>query len=144
MEPGTLRLRVARHLGCMVLAVVSCREPVASPNARSTTLAPASPTQLTGMVGTPVAEVPSVMVRDASGRAVAGVPITFTVMSGGGVLQTPRAVSVVFTADAVAGPPFRLEKVDGDGQIALPGAALGVRPGSASAMSSPTRSRESR
>ena len=158
MEARTSRFRVVRPLGFMVLAAVSCQEPV-DPAARSTRLSPASPTQLTGTVGTPVAEAPSVMVRDASGKAVAGVTVTFTVRSGGGVIQTPRAVSssdgvagvnawtlgtavgvnaiaatnasgdtVVFTANATAGPPFRLEKVDGDGQIALPGAALGVRP----------------
>ena len=157
MESSTLRVRVARHLGYIALAAVSCRGPV-GPDTRSTTLTPASPTQLTGTVGTPVADPPSVMVRDASGKAVAGVAVTFTVRSGGGFIQTPRVVSnsaglarvaawtlgtatgvnsiaatsssgdtVVFTADGVAGPPFHLEKVDGDGQIALPGAALGVR-----------------
>ena len=158
MESRTSRVRVARHLGYIVLAAVSCRDSV-GPDARNTRLSAASPTQLTGTVGTPVADPPSVTVRDASGKAVAGVAVTFSVRSGGGTIQTPRVVSnsaglarvaewtlgtatglnaivatnasgdtVVFTADAVAGSPFQLEKVDGDGQIALPGAPLGVRP----------------
>jgi len=158
MESRTSRVRVARHLGCIVLAVVSCGEPV-GPDARSTTLSPASPTQLAGTVGTPVADPPSVMVRDARGKAVAGVAVTFGVSSGGGTIQTPRVVSdssgiasvavwtlgtaagrntiaatsasgatVLFTADAVAGAPSQLEKVDGDGQVASPGVALGAHP----------------
>ena len=158
MESSTLRVRVARHLGYIVLAAVSCREPD-GPDARSTRLTPASPTQLTGTAGTPVTDPPSVMVRDAGGKSRAGVAVTFNIRSGGGFIQAPRVVSnsaglarvagwtlgtaagmnvvvatnasgdtVVFNADAVAGPPSRLEKVDGDGQIALPGAALGVRP----------------
>ena len=158
MESSTSRFRIACHLGCIVLAAVSCREPV-SLDARSTRLSPASPTQITGTVGTPVADPPAVMVRDASGKAVAGVTVTLSVRSGGGIIQAPRVVSnsaglarvgrwtlgtatgmneiaatnasgdtVVFAADAIAGSPNHLEKVDGDGQIARPGSALGVRP----------------
>ena len=158
MESRTSRVRLARHLGCIVLAAVSCRD-AAGPDARRTRLSAASPMQLTGTVGTAVADPPSVMVRDASGKAVAGVAVTFSIRSGGGFTQPSVVVSnsaglarlagwtlgtatgtnhvaatnasgdtVVFTAEAVAGPPFLLEKVDGDGQIALPGTALGVRP----------------
>ena len=92
MESRTSRWRVACRLGYLVLAAVSCRDSV-GPDVRSTRLSPASPTQLTGTVGTPVADPPSVMVRDASGKAVAGVAVTFTVRSGGGFIQTPRVVS---------------------------------------------------
>ena len=92
MESRTSRWRVACRLGYLVLAAVSCRDSV-GPDVRSTRLSPASPTQLTGTVGTPVADPPSVMVRDASGKAVAGVVVTFTVRSGGGFIQTPRVVS---------------------------------------------------
>jgi hypothetical protein len=158
MESRTSRVRVACHLGCIVLAVVSCGEPV-GPDARSISLSPASPTQLTGTAGTPVADPPSVMVRDARGKAVTGVAVTFSVRSGGGFIQTPRVESnsaglarvaewtlgtatgvnaiaatsvsgatVVFTADAVAGAPSQLEKVYGDGQVASPGVALGAHP----------------
>jgi len=92
MESRTSRVRVARHLGYIVLAAVSCRDSV-GPDARNTRLSAASPTQLTGTVGTPVADPPSVTVRDASGKVVAGVAVTFSVRSGGGTIQTPRVVS---------------------------------------------------
>jgi len=92
MESGTSRFLVACHLGFIVLAAVSCRDAV-DPDARSTRLSPASPTQLTGTVGTPVADPPSVMVRDATGNAVAGVAVTFSVRSGGGVILPARVVS---------------------------------------------------
>jgi hypothetical protein len=47
VEARTSRFQVVRPLAFMVLAAVSCREPV-DPAARSTRLSPASPTQLTG------------------------------------------------------------------------------------------------
>jgi hypothetical protein len=95
MDLRTSRLRLVRHLGYIVLAAASCRDS-AGPGGSTeivTTLAPASPTVLAGTVGTPVADVPSVTVRDASGRPVAGVVVTFSVTSGGGTLQATRVVS---------------------------------------------------
>jgi len=92
MEPGTSPLRLAFQLVSIAVAVVSCREPV-GPDAIRTTLSPASSTQLTGTVGTSVAETPSVTVRDARGKAVAGATVTFIVRGGGGTIQAPRVVS---------------------------------------------------
>jgi hypothetical protein len=79
----------------IVLAAVSCRETTApaGSNEKGARLSPASPTQLTGTVGVPVADLPSVTVRDASGHAVAGVVVIFSVRSGHGTIETPVAVS---------------------------------------------------
>jgi len=98
MQTRISPFRLAFQLVPVALAVVSCREP-AGPDAKRTTLSPASSTQLTGTVGTSVVEAPSVTVRDASGRAVAGVAVTFSVRSGGGTIRTPRVVS---SSDGVA------------------------------------------
>ena len=98
MQTRISPFRLAFQLVPVALAVVSCREPV-GPDAKRTTLSPASSTQLTGTVGTSVVEAPSVTVRDASGRAVAGVAVTFSVRSGGGTIRTPRVVS---SSDGVA------------------------------------------
>jgi hypothetical protein len=87
-------LRLAWRAGYILLVATSCREattPVDS--AKAPRLSPASPTQLTGTVGTPVADVPSVVVRDLGGQPVAGVVVTFSVRSGGGTIQSPRVVS---------------------------------------------------
>ena len=98
MQTRISPFRLGFQLVPVALAVVSCREP-AGPDAKRTTLSPASSTQLTGTVGTSVVEAPSVTVRDASGRAVAGVAVTFSVRSGGGTIRTPRVVS---SSDGVA------------------------------------------
>lgn len=95
MDLKTSRLRRVCHLGWIVLAAASCRE-TTTPDVSSGNdprLSPASPTQLTGTVGAPVADAPSVIVRDASGRAVAGVVVTFSVRSGGGIIGTSFRVS---------------------------------------------------
>ena len=92
MQSRSLRVRVVCLLGAIILVVASCQEP-GGPDVRSTILSPASPTQLTGTAGTPVADPPSVMVRDASGKAVAGVAVTFSVRSGGGFTQPSVVVS---------------------------------------------------
>jgi len=92
MKSRTSRFRVTRHLGYIVLAAVSCRDAAGS-DARSTRLSAASPTQLTGTVGTAVDEPPSVVVQDARGKAVAGVTVTFSVKRGGGFVQPSRVVS---------------------------------------------------
>ncbi|MBI1722899.1 MAG: Ig-like domain-containing protein, partial [Gemmatimonadetes bacterium] len=47
----------------------------------------------TATVGTAVPVPPSVVVRDASGNAVSGVPVTFTVMAGGGTVAPASAVT---------------------------------------------------
>ena len=92
MESSTSRFRAACRLGYIALAVASCRD-AAAPDARSTRLAAASPTQLTGTAGSPVADPPAVVVRDASGNTVAGVEVTFSVRSGAGFVQPSRVVS---------------------------------------------------
>jgi hypothetical protein len=46
-----------------------------------------------GTVATSVVDVPSVTVRDASGKPLAGVVVTFSVTSGGGDIETSRVVS---------------------------------------------------
>ena len=95
MDLRTSPLRLACRLGYIVLAAASCRDS-AGPGASiemATRLAPASPTALAGTVGTPVTDVPSVTVRDTSGRPVAGVVVTFSVTSGGGTIQATRVVS---------------------------------------------------
>lgn len=92
MTSRTSRLRLAGHLIVIGLAAVSCRDAV-SPGTKRTRLLAASPTQLTGMVGTPVADPPAVMVLDGGGKAVAGVAVTFSVRSGGGFVQASRVMS---------------------------------------------------
>src|SRR5262245_50211437 len=89
------------HLGCIVLAAIACRDstgPVDS-EGKGTRLAAASSTRISGMVGAPVGEVPAVIVRDRSGRTVAGVAVTFTVRSGGGSLKNRRVLS---SSDGIA------------------------------------------
>src|SRR5262245_4663267 len=92
MKPRISRLFVVCHLSCTVLAAVSCRD-AAGPDARSTTLSPASATQLTAIAGTPVADPPTVMVRDAGGNPVAGVAVDFILKRGGGFVHPSRVVS---------------------------------------------------
>jgi hypothetical protein len=144
-------------IGC-VLSALACGEAATQPdlNGRGTHLSAEAPSQINGTVGTSVSN--TVLVKDAGGRAVAGVIVIFSVRSGGGIVHTPSVISgiggiaraewtlgtvpgdnvlaatnlsgdtVLFTVNAVAGPPFQLQKIEGDGQIAPPGATLGIRP----------------
>ena len=99
------RLRLARHVGSIVLAAASCREAAAptEPNATVARLSVASPTQLKGTVVTAVTDAPSVAVHDASGKALAGVVVTFSVRSGAGAIETPHVVSTPPESRASAG-----------------------------------------
>ena len=93
---GVARLRLARDLGFIVLTAASCGGEAAGPNApneKGARLSAASPTQIKGTVVTAVIDAPSVAVHDASGKALAGVVVTFSVRTGAGAIETPRVVS---------------------------------------------------
>jgi len=86
---------LVRHLGCIVLVAVSCRNSTAPVDSKGkgTRLAALSSTRIGGRVGTPVEDIPAVVVRDRSGGTVAGVAVIFTVRSGGGSITNPRVFS---------------------------------------------------
>ena len=78
-----------------VLTLAGCGEDWA-PSGTTTppaVLSAASSTSMTGAVGEPVTDAPSVFVRDDHGQPLAGVTITFTVVSGGGTLTGFQARS---------------------------------------------------
>jgi hypothetical protein len=91
------KIRVVSRLAALLLVVsqLSCGgggdNSVAPPVA--TTITANSAVTLTGSVGTAVTPAPSVIVRDANGNAMAGVPVTFAVTAGGGSATGTSAVT---------------------------------------------------
>src|ERR1700680_2020320 len=79
----TIRLNIAS----LALGLSACGggdTSVAPPVA--TSIAPNSSTSLTAIAGAAVTELPSVIVKDQRGAAMAGVPVTYVVTSGGGTI----------------------------------------------------------
>lgn len=79
----TIRLNIvslALGLGACGGGDTSVAPPVA------TSIAPNSSTSLTAVAGAAVTALPSVIVKDQRGDAMAGVPVTFTVIFGGGTI----------------------------------------------------------
>src|SRR6267154_5183057 len=69
----------------LLLLQMSCGGGDASgPGKQPANIAANSSTTITAPPGAQVTELPSVLVSDASGRPLAGAPVTFTVTSGGG------------------------------------------------------------
>src|SRR5687768_16734591 len=94
MKP-TRRPMLTWGVRCAMLALAACGD-AAGPDDTppvATSLAHGSSALLTGTVGSRVSDVPSVIVRDASGDAMAGVAITFRVVSGGGTISEASTVS---------------------------------------------------
>jgi len=84
--------------GLMALQM-SCGGDSSGPGISVSSIEANSSTTISAAPGTQVAELPSVIVRDAGGNAVGGVTVTFAVTSGGGSVTGAKAVS---TADGVA------------------------------------------
>ena len=75
-----------RRLG-LIAAIAfqaSCGGDAAGPGESASSIAANSSTTLAAAPGSPVAELPSVVVRNQSGQPVAGAQVTFSVQSGGG------------------------------------------------------------
>ena len=74
---------------------------------RPTSIAAASTTTLEAIAGSPVAEKPSIVVKDQRGNPMAGVSVTFAAVLGGGTVsgasQTTSATGVATVGDWVLG-----------------------------------------
>jgi Bacterial Ig-like domain (group 1) len=79
-------------LAGIVALQISCGDS-SGPGPTAASIAANSSTTLLAAPGTQVAEVPSVIVRDANGNPLAGVTVTFAVTSGGGTITGGHAVS---------------------------------------------------
>ena len=79
-------------LAGIVALQLSCGDS-SGPGVVAASIAANSSTTLLAAPGTQVGEVPSVVVRDASGNALAGVTVNFAVTSGGGSVTGGHAVS---------------------------------------------------
>ena len=79
-------------LAGIVALQLSCGDS-SGPGVVAASIAANSSTTLLAAPGTQVGEVPSVVVRDASGNAIAGVTVNFAVTSGGGSVTGGHAVS---------------------------------------------------
>lgn len=87
------RLVLLRCAVCVLIVTAACGDTTTPKPAIRTNLSAASSTKLTATVGSNVDEAPSVVVRDSTGRPVAGVLVTFSVTDGGGVIEPRAAVS---------------------------------------------------
>ena len=79
-------------LAGIVALQISCGDS-SGPGNSAASLSAISSTTLTAAPGTAVAELPSVIVRDASGNPISGIAITFVVASGGGSVTGGHATS---------------------------------------------------
>jgi hypothetical protein len=89
-------LRPVSSLAPVALLVfqISCGGGDASgPGKQPANITANSSTTVTAPPGAQVAELPSVLVSDASGRPLAGAPVTFTVTSGGGTVSGGSATT---------------------------------------------------
>ncbi|MFL5480073.1 MAG: hypothetical protein ACJ79X_13735 [Gemmatimonadaceae bacterium] len=96
-------MKPLRHVAPLALAglvalQISCGDS-SGPGASASSIEANSPTSIAAAPGTQVAELPSVIVRDASGNPISGVTVTFAVTSGGGSVTGGKAVS---TSEGVA------------------------------------------
>ncbi|HSQ28402.1 MAG TPA: Ig-like domain-containing protein [Gemmatimonadaceae bacterium] len=147
--------RVARVFG-FILVLSACHDGATAPARpidRVATLSPVSVLEQTGVVGEPVAIAPTVLARDASGKPVADVLVSFAgptltiyvrtaadgtaaanwmlpIRPGAYVMLATagQLPPVHFAASAVAGPPQRIEAATAGQQAALPGALVGQAP----------------
>jgi hypothetical protein len=90
--------RVAAFLSISLLTLVSACAETSAPPAYPTdpvagSIAAASSVQMTGIVGTNVATPPSVIVKDESGRPLAGATVRFSITAGGGQLSNSTATT---------------------------------------------------
>lgn len=138
-------------LAPLALIVAGCHDRIAGPDSpidRAVSLAAISVVDQTGMVGAAAASPPTVIVRDGSGRPVAGVRVSFdgavtatavTGRDGTAALQwllpsTPgsyelvasvgKLASVRFRATAVVGPPAYMSITTPVDRAIVPGAVL--------------------
>jgi hypothetical protein len=83
-------MKLSRNIGAFLAltAIVglqsSCGGDASGPGSNAASIAANSSTSLTAAPGTPVGELPSVVVLDQSGQPVVGAHVTFAVGSGGG------------------------------------------------------------
>jgi hypothetical protein len=80
-------------VGLLVLQISCGGGDASGPGSAAAKITAHSSTTVTAPPGTQVTELPSVLVSDASGRPLAGVPVTFTVTSGGGTVTGGSATS---------------------------------------------------
>ena len=147
--------RVARISG-FILALAACHDGATAPARpidRVATLSPVSVLEQTGVVGEPLAIAPTVVARDASGKPVADVLVSFAgptltiyvhtaadgTAAANWMLPTKPGAYVMlatagqlppvhFAASAVAGPPQRIEAATPSQQAAVPGAIVDQAP----------------
>lgn len=152
---GCLIRDVVRVSG-FILALSACHDAATAPARpidRVASLSPVSVLEQTGVVGEALAILPTVVARDASGKPVAGVPVSFagptltiyahTDSDGTAAAQwvlpvRPGAYAMVatvgqlppvrFAASAVAGPPQQIEAATASQQASLPGEVVEQAP----------------
>ncbi|MHB1194468.1 MAG: Ig-like domain-containing protein [Longimicrobiales bacterium] len=69
-----------------------CNSPIGEPLVPSSIIA-VSPDSISGIAGTPVTHVPTVVVRDQFNAPLSGAEVLFAVVDGDGVVEAPRAVT---------------------------------------------------
>ena len=89
---GTRRLGAVAALTAVAVLVSSCGDS-SGPGNGAVSISANSSTTLTATAGGQVAELPSVVVRDQAGQAVAGARVTFVVETGGGAVTGGNATT---------------------------------------------------
>jgi hypothetical protein len=87
------RVLTSLALAGLVAVQISCGGDSSGPGASASSIAANSSTTIGAAPGTQVAELPSVLVSDAAGNPLGGVPVTFAVTSGGGSITGSSASS---------------------------------------------------
>jgi hypothetical protein len=138
----------------IIIESIACAEKSTAPDVVVTQLEAATSRSITGIAGAPVAERPSVLVRDQNGAPVPGFHVTFRASEGNGTVTGAEAetnkngiatvgewvlgktmgfnqviakhgfLSIEFRADGVAGPAAVIVKMSGDNQYVLPSSSL--------------------
>lgn len=155
-----------RRLGSvltLLLAQAACSNGIeslspATAPAVAATITAISPTMADGTVGEAVANIPKVVVRDATGRPLSGMPVSFSLTKGNGgitgalattdstgvarlsgwtlgktagpnvVVAFAGSLSDTFTVVAHHGPPAFAVKIRGDNQVGMVGRPVASKP----------------
>ena len=91
-----------------------------------TALQAASATNLTGTVGSPLSPSPSVLVVDAQGAPVTGVPVSFEVTAGGGAVEVGQPPGASRTVARAPTGAAALVRSDLDGRATVAAWTLGT------------------
>ena len=130
-------IRIAATAACAVITLASCQEPSAPAQVtrEATILAAASPTSITGVVGSAIRDLPSVIAQDANGTPTAGIVVTFAILSGGGLIT--GAVVTSNSAGIARLGAWTLGTLPGTSMVTATSGSLGSVTFSATAVAGP-------